>query len=346
MKPVRLVASLSLAVAALSLAVSACREPPEPPPPAAVCNDDARETVTFEPGRLVVHFDASSAPHLAPVRADLERYLGEVWGTPIALREGAPAGDGPAVWLSAGAAARAKFGELANGFGFKRLEEAGGPVWLVYASSEENLAFAAYAFLEELGVRFFHPREELVPRLGAIRLPAHFAAAREPAFATRGIQLHLLHPLEYLDSFNKPGPESLAEAKQFIDWLVKTGQNYLQWWPMVTMDLKAWKPHARAIVEYAHLRKVKAGVVGHLWEGSNLQKAFALVTRTQGWQQELEANVDFLLDEVPFDVIEVGLGEFLAKDAASTIAWLDHATAYVHTKHPGVELSVVDHVGN
>ena len=43
---------------------------------------------------------------------------------------------------------------------------------LVYAPDAADLASGAYALLEELGARFFHPKQELVPALGAPAPPA------------------------------------------------------------------------------------------------------------------------------------------------------------------------------
>lgn len=61
------------------------------------------------------------------------------------------------------------------------------------------------------------------------------------------------------------------------------------------------------------------------------------------WQTQLEARIDQILS-LPFDGIELGLGEFFATDPDKLIAWLNHGTQYTIQK--GAELGVVNHVGN
>lgn len=55
------------------------------------------------------------------------------------------------------------------------------------------------------------------------------------------------------------------------------------------------------------------------------------------------------LDEVlvlPFDLVELTLGEFFASDPESVLTWMDHATAYAADKAPKSAVSIVNHVGN
>src|SRR5262249_45248982 len=131
-----------------------------------------------------------------------------------------------------------------------------------------------YALLDALGIRFFHPKQELVPTLPGPRFPAALDVTRAPWVKVRGLQFHTLHPIEYFDVFNQPGDANLADAQRVIDWLVKTGQNHLQWVLLSTVDFDAWAPHAQAILDYAHARNVTVAAVVQTWGGSSLQNNY------------------------------------------------------------------------
>ncbi len=318
-------ASLALAafVALATSLGSACTSssPPAPPPsPAAVC-ESSSVSAGFEvlaPSDVAIFVD-SADPLLAPVVADLASYLGTSWGTPVTVLRTAP--DFKAkrtLWLSTSDAAAAKAGvSIADGYAIERTPGAGGTASIVvYAKDAANLAFGAYALLEELGIRFFHPKQELVPRRASPALPLALDAKRAPLVQQRGLQFHTLHPIEYLAAFNIPSDANLADAKRVIDWLVKTGQNYVQWALLTTVDFPTWRPYAQSIVAYAHARGVRVGSVVQLSQAGALQNSYVLVRDANRWQAEIDSQLAQLM-QVPWDVVELGLGEFSGNDYSS-----------------------------
>jgi hypothetical protein len=293
-----------------------------------------------------VYLDASDAA-LDPVRADLATYLGQMWGGAVTVASSAPDGTKPlSLWLSSSAAAAAALGtSIDDGYALERIDGAAGTTVLVYAPDAADLASGAYALLEELGARFFHPKQELVPSLGAPRIPHTLHAWRRPLARRRGLQPHTLHPIEYFDVFMQPGDANLADAKRYVDWLVKTGQNYVQWPLLSTVDWASWQPHAQAILDYAHSRHVRIGAVPQVWGGSSLQNNYVLVSDATKWQAQMQAGLDELMT-LPWDVVELAMGEFSSTSPQSMIDWLDFATQYLATTHPGVDVNVQNHVGN
>lgn len=353
-------------VLAATLPIGACaKEAPQAPP----CTHEPGEAAEVLPrGPVWLRLEAGDAPD-APdalaqqLRGELPRYLRALWGRADAaggepaldvVTDGrTPAAPALTIWVSSAEDARSAAGPLAaglrSGYVLRRLPPTdpgagASPVLLVYARTSQELAFGAYALLEELGVRFFHPMHEYVPHLPDITVPRALSALRTPAVRVRGTQLHTLHPIEYFDSFMTPGPGHLAEAERVVDWLIKTGQNHIQWWLFKTFDWAAYKPHARAILDYAHARGVTVAALVQLHCDSSLQNSRCLVDAPQGWEQQLERGLDAVL-ELPWDGIELAMGEFFASDPAGLLAWLDHATAYVAAHHPEVHLSVINHVG-
>lgn len=341
----RLVATGALACIVV---VAACGSSAPPAPPVVACDSTAttEATDTFALSDVGVYMDTSD-PLLVPVRADLASYLGTMWGGPVSVAPTPPDGSKRvSVWLSTSdAAAAAIAAPIDDGYAIQRVDANGATKLVVYARDAADLAWGAYAMLEELGARFFHPMQELVPRLGAPRLPHALSVARKPWVKQRGLQPHVLHPIEYFDTFMTPGAQNLADAKRFVDWLVKTGQNYFQLPLLSTVPWDAWKPQMQAVIDYAHARGVRVGAVPEVWGGASLQNNFVLVTDASRWQAQMDAGIAKLL-ELPWDVVELTLGEFVATDPQQVIDWLNYATQRLLAARPNLEVNVENHVGN
>jgi hypothetical protein len=303
-------------------------------------------TEAFPATDVGVYVD-SSDPILTQVRADVVRYLGEMWGATPPASSAAPDGSRRlSIWISTSPAAAAALGTtIGEGYSFERIDSGGKTTLLVYANTSTDLAAGAYALLEELGCRFFHPKQELVPHLGGAFVPASLHEWRRPAASRRGLQPHTLHPIEYFATFMDPSDANLADAKAFIDWLVKTGQNFVQWPLLSTVDWNTWKPYVTNILAYAHGRGVRVGASVEIWGGSALQNNYVLVSDANNWQTEMDAGLDKLL-EIPWDVVDLTTGEFVATGPQAVIDWLNHATAYVLSRNPSTQVNVENHVGN
>ncbi len=338
-----------LALAAFVCLIASCDTSGNEVLPVVAC--DANDLVTrgepFATTDVSVYVEQGGDALLAPVAADVSSYLSAMWGAPFQATDAAPDFSTKlTIWISTSAAARAQASfTQATGYAIVRTDPPGGTRLLVVANDSKNLAFGAYALLEELGARFFHPKEELIPSLTHPWVPTSLQISRTPAVAQRGLQLHTLHPIEYFHVFNEPSPDHLADAKRFVDWLVKTGQNYFQWAELSTVDFTTWKPYAQSIVDYAHARGVRVGAVVQVWGGAALQNNFVLVTDSNNWQPQMGAQLDAILG-VSWDVLELALGEFLNTGAQAVIDWLDYAVTYVAASSPNVEVNVQNHVGN
>lgn len=333
----------------LALLPGACGADEPMPPEVPACRAGAPvglEQVSAD--RVVVGLELPPGLQRERVAADLVAVLGALWSVPVEITTGANAPEpaaGVGIWISSSPAARAAASPAPQGFALVREATPSGARVVVAAADDATLVAGTYALLEELGARFFHPLQQLVPSYGAVHLPPVLEVRRQPAFAVRGVQLHTLHPIEWFRPFNEPGAENLERAKAFIDWLLRTGQNHVQWYLLRGMDLEAWRPHGKAILDYAHARGVTVAVLTQLWRGASLQDSLYLVSSSDDWQAQMESGIDELMT-LPWDGIELSMGEFLAGDPDSVVEWLNHATAYVHDHYPGVELSVKNHIGN
>lgn len=333
-----------LTVAALvwaSASLPACEE--ETGPPASTCAPSAAAAglVALDPGSVRIFFDAPEESRVSFALLDVEKYLGAMWGEAVSPVPGRPDGAGPSIWLTTAADVRPE-GARDRGYTLRRE----GDVILVWAKDPADLVFGTYALLEELGVRFFHPREEIVPAWGRPHFPAALDITREPAFERRGLQMHTLHPIEAYEALDEPGERNLAEARQLIDWVVKTGHNELQWWALGGLDdYRALVPHLSAIHAYAASRGVGVGLKVQTFASSSLQNGFALVDDVDDGEAQIDEKLAELM-AVPWDGVELALGEFLANDPVRLVELLDHATAKMAEIAPVTRLSVVNHVGN
>lgn len=342
----RFLRTLALTAAGAACAPACGSDEPIAAAPAA-CVASAAHPLESVVGNVSLYLDAPASGALDILKQDVSATLGRLWGQgDLPLVAGKPsATDAIAIWFSTSAEARDRIGsKLSEGFALKRIDEGGRVLFVIYAPDEQNLAYGAYAFLEELGVRYFHPRAELVPKYAGVRVPTTLDLARRPAWRIRGIQEHTLHPIETMTALNEPSAENLAEAKGYIDWLVKTGQNFLQW-PLMDVPWGPFRQHAQAIADYAHLRGVKVGASIVLFGASAHQNNYVLIEDTTSWQTELDAQLAQLL-EVDWDVVELTLGEFVGEDPSAIVTWLNHATDRVATTHPTTEVATSIHVGN
>ena len=290
-----------------------------------------------------VYVDAEVAPL---VQTDLGQYLSRLWKRPIAVTVGTPdGGAGDAIWISSSAAAKTKASAPDGGYALVRADEGARKVIIAAAAAPNDLTSAAYALLEELGVRFFHPMQELVPALDGPRFPRVLAARRTPSNKVRGIQVHTLHPLEYLSSLMEPGESNLAEARRLVDWLVKTGQNHLQWPLLASVDWPSFAEHAKQIANYAHSRGVTVGGGVNISIKGSLQRNFVLVRDDAKYVEQIAEGLDRAL-AVPWDDIEISMGEFLAGDPERLVVWLDTAVAHLAKVAPTVRVNVQNHLGN
>jgi len=183
------------------------------------------------------------------------------------------------------------------------------------ASTPEAVSSALYALLQEkLAIRFIHPRQTLFPEYRSWPLATAFTFAGAPRFPSRGFHIHTLHPVELEEPLMNPSlPGGFDEVREYIDWLVRNGQNTVQFFLLRGIDRDAWIRHADRIVRYAHQRGVRCGVEISL---SMLQQqafqAVALLRPYPSYCRQVDATLAWLF-QVRWDFVslEPAMGEHL-----------------------------------
>src|SRR6185437_9153375 len=145
---------LAFALAAAAFVTDACTLTPlpTPPPPSVACSTStiAQGMTTFSPSDVAVSIETNGDPGLEIVRADLARYLGQLWGSPVTVSAQAPdLSKRATVWLSTSDAVGADAGLAASAtYAMRRTDGPSGTVVRVAAHDATGLAYGAYAFLE------------------------------------------------------------------------------------------------------------------------------------------------------------------------------------------------------
>ena len=194
--------------------------------------------------------------------------------------------------------------------------------------SFQGMSFALYGLLQEkLGYRFYHPKRTLIPCHEKWPLPAHFLFKAAPRFDKKGFHLHTLHPTELAEQLNDPDyPGSLAEVKEYVDWLARNQQNVMQFFLLRGVDRKRWIAHAQAIVAYAHQRGVMAGVEISL--AMLQQQAFQsikLLRPYPSYRGQIDHTLSWLFQaKWDFVTIEPTMGEYLPNLSRSLPQTLDY----------------------
>ena len=295
------------ASAALVVAVgAACGTTSTPAPaPVVVCDSTATaaSVQTFALADVGVYLDASD-PLLAPVRADLATYLGAMWagGTAGAVSVASSAPDGSkrlSLWLSTSPAAadrarhrdpgglRTEAPRRGRSHDAPRLRRRTPPTSLpARTRCSRSSARASSTPSRSSSLRWARP----APPHGARRVAHARRAVAAASSRTRCTPSSTSHV------FMQPGDANLADAKRFVDWLVKTGQNYVQWPLLVDGRLghvaavRAGHPRLRALARRP--RRRRAAGVGRRGAAEQLR---ARERRRPSGRPQMAAGLDKLM---------------------------------------------------
>ncbi len=192
--------------------------------------------------------------------------------------------------------------------------------WTLTAYSYEGITYGLYGLLQEkLGFYFYHPRHTKIPdRLKIENLQGIWEV--HPYFEKRGFHLHTMHPIELTDVLHDPEAYGgFQEVKEYLDWLVRNGQNYFDFCLLRTVNLKKWLPYYQKIVNYGHSRGILMGldVSLHMIQQKSFQLYQSSWKSTNGKKKEIEKTLN-LLKTLNLDYLNVEheSAEFLGSNQA------------------------------
>jgi hypothetical protein len=166
------------------------------------------------------------------------------------------------------------------------------------APSHQGIANGIYGLLQEkLSFFFYHPKETIVPDIVEWPLNAPLDWKAIARFDKKGFHLHTMHPIELTEQLlDEKFPEGMKDVKEYIDWLARNNQNYLEFNLLESINRKRWPAHAREIVEYAHSRGILMGidVSLHMIQQKAFQLYQTIPNSFRGKKKQIERNLDML----------------------------------------------------
>lgn len=135
-------------------------------------------------------------------------------------------------------------------------------VLTLHAVSEDGISAAIYGLLQEvLQFNFYHPRQTQIPQLKEWPLRDDFTYRSQPRFNKMGFHLHTMHPIELTEALldeNYPDGEKII--REYIDWLARNRQNYMEFCLLESINRKTWPSYAKKWVDYMKDRGIISGL--------------------------------------------------------------------------------------
>lgn len=307
---------------------------------------------------IVIPKDAGTPIKIAA--QDLQGYVARISGAQLPIREG----DAPVTSADTTVIVMARVNDsrlLSDESLLIRTERKPGsaPTIVLGGRGDVGVMYAAYTFIEKLGVRFFHPEQEYVPQHADLQV-GELDIVQSPAFKSRGIQQHTLHPIEYTNVLMaQPSDENLQHAYRYVEWLAKNRQNYLFWWWVDLYDVSGRRTYVNKIVQYAHDRGVKVGMVVGMpfrqQHSYNLLKCDACLSDTEKWTECLHQGIDEIAS-LGIDAICIFFGENegrsfkqpegcteVVSPVKGTVERIEAVRTYVKSRYPNIFVTLWVH---
>ncbi|MEM0997040.1 MAG: hypothetical protein AAGN35_08175 [Bacteroidota bacterium] len=188
-------------------------------------------------------------------------------------------------------------------------------LWLE-TTTPQGVSMGLYGLLQEqLGFRFVHPRQTIVPEIVDWPLPPKFKFSGTPTFDKKGFHLHTQHPLELTEPLHNPDfPGGAGMIETYLQWLARNGQNFFEFSLLEGVQLARWVPYAREWVRFAHERGILCSVDLSLHMVQ--QRAYKLVEFPPASLKSFERQIDDKLEQLlsagwDFVNLEFAMAEFV-----------------------------------
>ena len=237
----------------------------------------------------------------------------------------------------------------------------GATVVLCAGSTKLARQYALYEALRRLGVRYYHPEQELIPRVPAAqvrpRLRTPTAVARRgpdgaaledytPDFQRRAYTFHGAHPLEHLEAFSDAG-WPIDEAVRVNDWIVKNRGDQLRGAGRGVASPEALEQRAAELADLGALLGLRrsTGITLH----NQQQGASASIDPTSPVpvKEQIETLVTERLAANP-DAIHFGVHfgptELTVTPDEETVQWIDWAGNKARELRPDLPVLINDHI--
>lgn len=213
--------------------------------------------------------------------------------------------------------------------------------------AKEGVQAGIYGLLQEVfNFNFYHPRASQYPDMKKWVLQGNFDYQSHPRLNKMGFHLHTMHPIELTEALlDIHFPQGEKRIKEYIDWLARNRQNYMEFNLLESINRKQWPQYAAKWVEYMKDRDIIPGL--DLSLHMKQQKAFQLYRlapqsfRTKKNQIKRQINILSVADWKYWNV-EFSATEFSSGNAKKK----NQLRAYAHQllKEKGIVLTGREHV--
>jgi hypothetical protein len=233
--------------------------------------------------------------------------------------------------------------------------DTGATVVLLAGKSKLARQYAVYEALRRLGVRYYHPEEEYVPRLPRAQLRQRAATPTivahganpdyVPDFRFRGYTFHGSHPLEHLEAFSD-GDFPIDQAVNVNDWIVKNrGETFRG----AGRGVASEEARARRVAELNDLRQLLGMTVGVGITLHNVQQGGRPEIDPMSpipVQEQIETLVEERLANSP-DATQFGIHfgptEVSTTPDEETVQWINWAGQKALELRPDLPVIINDH---
>lgn len=226
---------------------------------------------------------------------------------------------------------------------------------LLAGNSRLSQQYAAYELLRRLGVRFYHPEAEYVPRRAPrhlrelIRRPTLLARAGRdylPDFFWRSWAFHGAHPIEQLEALSD-GDHPIDEAVRLNEWFVKNFGNRFRGPARGSARDEA---RSRRVRELETLRQRLGFPRGEDISLHNQQQGSTSDVDPEGpvpAEDQIEAIVRQKLAAAPdarWFGIHFGPSELTVTPDVQTVEWINRAGRTALVVEPAIEVEINSHI--
>lgn len=217
----------------------------------------------------------------------------------------------------------------------------------ISSSGVLGLQYGFFDLLERVGLFLVHPEQTLFPETWCVSCVGEIDERHEPAYGMRGTHIHTMHPIEYESTLLGHDAETLGRFRNLLGWLIARRQNYLEWNLLRTVDFELWLAHATTLVQEAHARGFRMGIVVPF--AFRQQNSFTLIDPESAApaEEQIARSVDRLMT-AGWDMInvEMGASEFVPVSDVEQVEWLDFLASYLDEHHPGTGTATKVHVSS
>jgi hypothetical protein len=205
----------------------------------------------------------------------------------------------------------------------------------IKARTDVAAMYGVYHVVGDLGVRYHHPEETFFPARPDATLPWTYDKVREvPHFKYRGFHEHTQHPIEMSDYYLRPSQAHRPYVSNYIKWFARNRQNSMSWHMLKTVDLDAWLPYVKDIIDEAHQYGMYVGMV--LSFVDQQQNNFKIIDEDRLDPQtgamidpleQIDTVLHTLADQgFDFFSLQIGSSEFTKPNEEEMVDWLNRAT--------------------